>query len=58
MTSRWRFAPRNMDQVRLCLEGQPDDRMVKADPDTAVIEESVGTEALAPDAERDLEGAE
>ena len=36
-----RYAPRDMGQVRLCLEGQPDDRKVKAAPDTGVTEEMV-----------------
>jgi hypothetical protein len=31
-----------MEQVRLCLEGQPDGRKIKADPDTGVTEETVG----------------
>jgi hypothetical protein len=37
----WQFAPRDMGQVRLCLEGQPDDQMVKADQETGVAEKTV-----------------
>ena len=36
-----RLAPRDMEQVRLCLEGQPDGRKIKADPDTGVTEKTV-----------------
>src|SRR5262245_51200751 len=37
-----RYAPRNMEQVRWCLEDQPDDRMVKAGPDSGVTEKTIG----------------
>src|SRR5262245_9037023 len=37
----WQFAPTDMAQVRLCLEGQPDDQMVKTDQDTGVTEKTV-----------------
>jgi hypothetical protein len=37
-----RYAPRDMEQVRQCLEDQPEDRMVKAGSDTGVTEKTVG----------------
>jgi hypothetical protein len=36
-----RYLPEDAAQLRVCLEGQPDDRKVEADPDTGINAETV-----------------
>jgi hypothetical protein len=36
-----RYIPEDAAQLRVCLEGQPDDRKVEADPDTGIDAKTV-----------------